>query len=432
MVDSRGMSRRRDDDVAVLAYLDDDWTTRWRCAKCGYGNVGRERCIECGAKAPAEITALGGLHADADAVAGPGPSPSPGAGGRAGRTVAAIIGLNLVFQVALAAFAIANSMDLRSAVRLSLVAGLLFYGAAALWVGGRSASLGRRPALGRQGARAGAAEGFVVGGGLALLMVAVLRLVLGHPALDPTSAVLAADGGIGPLLLGFLLIAVAAPVVEELVFRGFLAEALRGRGRWFAVLISAAAFSVAHLRLAQFRYYLFLGVVLGLVYWRRGLIGSVCAHAAFNGMLLVVALAATHGPPIPASAAGATVALPAAWVTATNVASDDLVAVGPTGTRVELAHAEVGRDLPPAETLARAVAGGGVPMPANVSLDYATVIVIDLPAGRGVSVLATVDGHPGQMVMVGKGQRLWLASVVGDGGRSTEDFNAILQSWRLP
>jgi hypothetical protein len=36
------------------------------------------------------------------------------------------------------------------------------------------------------------------------------------------------------------------------------------------------------------------------------------------------------------------------------------------------------------------------------------------------------------MVMVAKGQRLWLASVVGDGGRSTEDFNAILQSWRLP
>jgi hypothetical protein len=125
--------------------------------------------------------------------------------------------------------------------------------------------------------------------------------------------------------------------------------------------------------------------------------------------------------------------MPAAWVSTTaNVASDDLVAVGPTGTRVELAHADIPTALPPPEVLARSVASGQVPMPANVTLDYTTVIVVDLPAGRAVSVLATVDGHDGRMVMVAKGQRLWLASVVGDGGRSIEDFNAILQSWRLP
>ena len=227
-VENPGMAKRRNGGAAVVDDLEDDWTTRWRCAKCGYGNIGRERCIECGAKAPAEARALGGLHADHDFV---GPTPAAGAGRRAGRTVLGMIGLNLAFQVVLAGFVVANSMDLASAVRLSLVTGLLFYGALALWVVGRSASLGLRPTTGRQGALIGAAEGFVVGGGLALLMAGLLRLALGHPVIDPTSAVLAADGGVGPLLLGFLAIAVAAPVVEELVFRGFLAEALRGRGR---------------------------------------------------------------------------------------------------------------------------------------------------------------------------------------------------------
>ncbi len=78
----------------------------------------------------------------------------------------------------------------------------------------------------------GAAEGFVVGGGLALLLAAGLRLALalGRPVLDPTAAVLAADGGAGALLLGFLLIVLIGPVVEELVFRGFLASVVGGGG----------------------------------------------------------------------------------------------------------------------------------------------------------------------------------------------------------
>jgi membrane protease YdiL (CAAX protease family) len=430
------MTKRRSGDIAAvlddregLDQLDDldDWGTRWRCAKCDYGNLGRERCLQCGAKAPAEARAAGGLRLDVDPVR----TRSADAGRKAGRTVAALIGLNLVFQAVLAGFEIANSMDLASAVRLSLVSGLFFYGACALWVLGRSASLGLRPALGRVGALSGAAEGFVVGGGLALLLAGLLRLALGHPVLDPTSAVLAA-GGAGPLLLGFVLIAVAAPVVEELMFRGFLAEALRGHGRRTAVVVSAAAFSLAHLRLAQFRYFLFMGVVFGLVYWRRGLIGSVCAHAAFNGMLLVVALAATHGPPVTVSAAGATVALPAAWVNVANVAGDDLVAVGPVGTRVELAHADVGADLPSPELLARGLASGAVPLPPNVSVDYGQVVVVDLPAGRAVSVKASVDGRDGRMVLVPKGQRLWLASVVGSAASAQTDFDAILASWRLP
>ena len=424
-----GMTDRRASGVSFLDDDDEEEPTRWACEKCGYGNVGRERCMHCGARPPAEVRAMGGLRAHADPVE---PGRSAAAGRKAGRTVAALIACNLAFQVVLAGVVIVNGMELTPAVRLSLVAGLFFYGASALWVLGRSASLRMRPETGRATALVGAAEGFVVGGALALLLAALLRVALGHPVLDPTAAVLAADGGVASLLLGFLLIAVAAPVVEELVFRGFLAEALRDRGRRQAVLVSAAAFSLAHLRLAQFRYYLLVGVVLGLVYWRRGLIGSVAAHAAFNGMLLLVAVAATHGPAVEVSAAGATVSLPPAWVTVSTLSFDDLVAVGPTGTRLELAHADVGAPLPPAEILARSVASGTVPLPPEFFLDLATVIVVDLPAGRAVSVNITVDGRDGRLVMIPKGDRLWLAGVVGGGSAGQDDFNAILRSWRLP
>jgi len=414
-----------------MAVLDDDEEDqpRWACGKCGYGNIGHERCMHCGAKPPADVRATGGPRARVDAMA---PERAGVAGRKAGRTVAALIGLNLAFQVVLAVVVIANGMDLAGAVRLSLVAGLVFYGASALWVLGRSASLGMRPDTGRATAVVGATEGFIVGGGLAVLLVAVLRVAVGHPVLDPTAAVLAADGGAGSLLLGFLLIVLAGPVVEELVFRGFLAEALRDRGRRRAVLLSAAAFSLAHLRLSQFRYYLILGVVLGLVYWRRGLIGSVTAHAAFNGMLLVVAVAATHGPTIDVSAAGATLSLPPAWVTVSGISLDDLVAVGPTGARLELAHADVGGPLPPADVLARSLAAARVPLPPQLSVDFTSVIVVDLPAGRGVSVNVTAGGRDGRMVMIPKGDRLWLVSVVGGGGTAKGDFAAMLRSWRLP
>src|SRR5207244_1665909 len=119
-VDKNGMAHRRAEG-AVLDF--DDQATRWKCVKCGYGNIGRERCIDCGAKAPVEVQALGGLHVDVEPVA---PTRSAVAGRRAGRTVAALIGLNVAFQVVLAAIVISNGMDLASAVRLSLVAGLFF------------------------------------------------------------------------------------------------------------------------------------------------------------------------------------------------------------------------------------------------------------------------------------------------------------------
>lgn len=423
------MARRINSGSQVLH--DDDWSTLWRCG-CGYGNAGRDRCLMCGAPAPLEAQGSTGLHAESDVLPPKAPEPDSSAGRKATRTVAAIIGLNLLIQAVEVGIFISNHIEQAAAIRISLFSGLAYYTLAAAWVLGRSAELGLRPRPGFATALVGAAEGFVVGGATAIFLFGVLRIATGRPVLDPTAALLTAQGSIAALILGVALIAVAAPVVEEMIFRGFLAEALRHRGKKSAVLLSAIAFSLAHLRLAQFRYYVGMGVILALVYWRRGLVGSIAAHATFNGMLLLMAAVAAHGPAIDVQAAGFTVAIPPTYRTAAGVFGDDLVATGPTGARVEFTHVNI-PGLPPADVMARDLAQGHVPFPPELQIDYTSVVVIPLPAGPAVSVSAKVGGLDGRMIALPTPNRLWIAVFRSDGSNhSLVEFDAMVHSWRLP
>jgi membrane protease YdiL (CAAX protease family) len=421
------MARRHNDSVVLE---DTEWSTVWRC-QCGYGNTGRDKCLMCSCPAPEEIIDRPGLRADDDFVPLPR-DPDGRAGGRATRTVAGIIGVNLVMQVLMAIAFVAGGVDRATAVKVSLFTGLAYYAMAALWVLARSASLGLRPWIGRESAAVGAAEGFVVGGAGAVFLVGALRLALGHPVLDPSAALLASQGSIGALVLGFLVIVVAAPVVEELVFRGFLAESLRRKGRWAAVVLSAVAFSLAHLSLIQFRYYLVMGMVFGFLYWRRGLVGSIAAHAAFNGILMVVAVAAAHGPGIAHDVAGGKVAIPATYRTSTAIGGADLAAIGPLGAHVEFDHFD-GPGVTAAPQIAERLVSGALALPPQFALRVSSVTMLELPAGEAVQVMATIDGEDGRVVMLPTAGRLWVASFTSDGGSgSSFDFDEMLRSWRLP
>ena len=101
--------------------------------------------------------------------------------------------------------------------------------------------------------------------------------------------------GIGLLLLALLVTAVAAPICEEIFFRGMLFRLLRTRvPLWAAVLLSAVAFGLAHaspaVSLALLPTFMFMGIVLAVVYTRtRWLTNSILLHGLSNAIATIVA-----------------------------------------------------------------------------------------------------------------------------------------------
>uniref|UniRef100_UPI00286E6816 CPBP family intramembrane glutamic endopeptidase n=1 Tax=Chamaesiphon sp. VAR_69_metabat_338 TaxID=2964704 RepID=UPI00286E6816 len=91
------------------------------------------------------------------------------------------------------------------------------------------------------------------------------------------------------LLLFFLTAAVAAPLFEEFLFRGFLLPSLtRYVPTWAAIGISALIFGVAHLSLSEIVPLTTLGIILGTVYARtRNLLAPMLLHSLWNSSTLV-------------------------------------------------------------------------------------------------------------------------------------------------
>jgi membrane protease YdiL (CAAX protease family) len=79
----------------------------------------------------------------------------------------------------------------------------------------------------------------------------------------------------------------AAPVIEELAFRGLLWGALAKRGinPWWCTVITAVAFAGVHLELVRFGVLLVAGLVLGILRQSTGRLGpSMLAHMGLNAI----------------------------------------------------------------------------------------------------------------------------------------------------
>lgn len=112
---------------------------------------------------------------------------------------------------------------------------------------------------------------------------------------QPQKAVLfIAETESGWQLAGMLVLAcVVAPLVEEMVFRGWLYPALKTRcGRGLALGVSGLAFGAIHGEWAYFLSLSFLGVVLAWVYDQSGRLSrAVVLHMVFNTSSCAVLLA---------------------------------------------------------------------------------------------------------------------------------------------
>lgn len=87
-------------------------------------------------------------------------------------------------------------------------------------------------------------------------------------------------------LTGVLAVAVVAPVVEELIFRGLMLNRLRMvMPGWVAVLLSSAVFGACHGNPVWFGYAFALGAFFGFLDLRaNSVLPSILGHLAFNAI----------------------------------------------------------------------------------------------------------------------------------------------------
>ncbi|BAZ11286.1 abortive infection protein [Calothrix sp. NIES-4071] len=89
----------------------------------------------------------------------------------------------------------------------------------------------------------------------------------------------------------FITAAIAAPLFEEFLFRGFLLPSLtRYMPVWASILVSSFIFAAAHLSLSEILPLTSLGIILGVVYTRsRNLLAPMMLHSLWNsGTLLTL------------------------------------------------------------------------------------------------------------------------------------------------
>lgn len=96
------------------------------------------------------------------------------------------------------------------------------------------------------------------------------------------------SGGAASITPCVLVYCIVTPLLEEVVYRGFLLTSLASRMKWLhAVMISSLVFSAAHFSGEDFLQLFFVGFVLGCSYCWTGNLGSPLAiHSLYNSLLL--------------------------------------------------------------------------------------------------------------------------------------------------
>ena len=116
------------------------------------------------------------------------------------------------------------------------------------------------------------------------ILLALIGGVRGRPVTNPVDQMLDY-----PILCNLLLVCVAAPLCEEVMFRRLILNRLRPYGDTFAVLVSAMAFGLMHGNLSQLLYAFTLGCVFGYVALVTGRIWhTVLLHALINSISAVL------------------------------------------------------------------------------------------------------------------------------------------------
>ena len=269
------------------------------------------------------------------------------------------------------------------------------------------------------------------GAGLGLLgggfPVALLSAAHHGLSTDPRAVQLMSEGDILHIVVTVGLVCVAAPLVEETLFRGLLLESLRHHNLRVAVFVSAACFAIWHLNKDALIYYTLMGCVFGGIYVRRGLLSSMCAHAGFNGVLTAVAIVIVLGPSHTYDVGGLQVTVPSSWTqpdSGQGASSDpfapqreELVLEGPDASGFAMFDlGPLQEPFNPSDIEAHLQNLTSIPLPPGSSFDAGTIREATLPTvGTAVEANLSVHSSSGELAFFAYDNNAYVTSAVTGG-----------------
>lgn len=122
---------------------------------------------------------------------------------------------------------------------------------------------------------------FISGQMVFQICATIQEMVLNSFGLSALEAMEQATGGNESLSM-FLYLALGAPIVEEIIFRGAILRGLEKYGKRFAILISALLFGLFHGNIIQSPYAFVVGLVLGYVAMEYSIYWAMVLHMINN------------------------------------------------------------------------------------------------------------------------------------------------------
>ncbi|MFL6239176.1 MAG: CPBP family intramembrane glutamic endopeptidase [Actinomycetes bacterium] len=280
--------------------------------------------------------------------------------------------------------------------------------------------------------------GMGLGIGLGLAALGVNSAITGHLATDPWAQLMTSEGDAPHILVAILLTMIAAPLVEETLFRGLFAESLRSKGLTPAIWLSGLAFAFWHWRFSELRYYSLMGAMFAILYFKRGLVCSMTTHACFNGTLTVVAIILALHPGKTFTYNGVSLTAPRGWhqtANAQGVPAQVFGLDGPSDANIGMmvepypANSLPSLNDPAAVRRLQSVIGGS---PYANQLDVSRIRQVDLPAGHAIEIPVEVSGYKLETVAVqAHGKLLVLIFHSSGSAKAEHDFQQMLQSLRV-
>lgn len=284
----------------------------------------------------------------------------------------------------------------------------------------------------------GVGLGLVSGGGVSLALLAVISSAHGGLSPDPRMVLMMSEGDLPHLLAAVLIFCLAAPLVEETLFRGLLLESLRPRGTGTALCASGLCFAIWHLMPTEIIYYTLIGTALGFLYLHKGLLCSMAAHVAFNSVLVVAAICVVFSPATTKTLDGLSLHVPAGWRTATqasissSLATESLELRGPSGAQVIVASLPTPQAPSVAASEKRLTSPQLNDLAPGLVINPDSVVSVDSPVGVMVEADLTYAGHAGVLVIIPRdGTSYELTFASGGSEKARRDFTKMLDSLRL-